>query len=80
VNNVVGPGNDTSTDSIITITDTQADSLIRTKKVRISESVQIVNRVRVVLVTALVRIPGPQCIRKLGNIITYQMPEMLKLI
>ncbi len=57
-----GPGNGTSTDSTISITNTNFDSLIRTFKARISESVRIESHVRGVPVTVLVRILGPQCI------------------
>ncbi len=46
VNHVGGLGNDTSMDSTILITDTKVDSLIRTFKERITESVQIVSQSR----------------------------------
>ena len=57
-------GNGTGTDTAISTTDTEADSLIRIQKVRISESVRMLNRVRGVPVTLLVPIPGPQCIEQ----------------
>ena len=62
MNHERGPGNGTGTDSAISTTDTKANSLIRTQKVRIKESVRMVNHERGVPVTVLVLIPGPQCI------------------
>ena len=41
-----GPGNEIGTNTAIRTTNTEVDSLIRTQKVQISESVRIVNRVR----------------------------------
>ena len=54
-----GPGNSTGTDTAISTTDTEVDSLIRTLRVR------KVNHVRGVPVTVLVRIPGPECTFKI---------------
>jgi len=48
----------------ISTTDIEVDSLIRTFKVRISESIRMVNHVRGVKVKVLERIPGPQCIKQ----------------
>jgi len=58
-----GSCNGTSMNSTISITDTEVDLLIRTFKVRVSESVGIVRHVRGVPVTVLVRILEPQCKR-----------------
>ena len=55
----------------VTTLATEVDSLIRTQKVRISESIRTMNHVRRVPVTAPVRIPIPRCrsIKVFENII-----------